>query len=261
MPAEGDARRPRLRLPSAWLAGWQRRSHERDEVRRFTRRRRRRRNLWLGIGAIAAFVVVFVAVAVWSPTNAVREVRVVGVERLSEGEVAALLAPLQGRPLAAVGETDVGELLAPVVLVQSYSVQRVPPSTLVVGIVERVPVGIVADAGGWRVLDAVGVELWRQGEAAPDLPVIESGGAEGPAFEAAAAVSLALSPEFRSRVATIRAASIDDVVLELRDGVTVVWGSAEQSDRKAQVLAALVQATGGEASHYDVSSPDTPVSR
>lgn len=247
---------------AAWRVRFARRRHEHDEVRRFTRRRRARRGVLLGIAGIVVFVVAYVAIAIWSPASAVREIRVVGVERLSEAEAAAALAPLEGRPLAGVLAADVGALLEPVVLVQSYSVERVPPSTLVVRIVERVPVGAVPADGGWSVRDAVGVELWRAGEPPADLPAIEApGGPDSPGFAAAAGVSLALDPGLRERVATIRAASIDDVRLELRDGVTVVWGSAEDSDRKAEVLAALVQATGGAASHYDVSSPETPVSR
>ena len=258
----GSARdRGAASIPSAWRARLRRRSHEREEVRRFTRRRRARRGALLVIAGIVAFVAAFVALAVWSPASAVREIRITGLERLAEAEIAADLAPLEGRPLSSIGEPDVGALLAERVLVQSYSVQLVPPSTLVVGIVERVPVGVVRADGGWGVRDAVAVELWQAAEPPADLPELATGGVDGRGFPAAAAVSLALDEEFRARVGVIRAASTDDVVLELRDGTTVVWGSADDSDRKAQVLEALVQATGGEANYYDVSSPDTPISR
>ena len=50
----------------------------------------------------------------------------------------------------------------------------------------------------------------------------------------------------------------DDVVLTLADGVTVRWGSAEQSDRKAAVLAALLKVR---AATNDVSAPDLPTSK
>ena len=46
--------------------------------------------------------------------------------------------------------------------------------------------------------------------------------------------------------------------LELRDGRTVVWGSAEESGAKAEVLAALLEQPGAT---YDVSVPSQPTIR
>jgi cell division protein FtsQ len=45
------------------------------------------------------------------------------------------------------------------------------------------------------------------------------------------------------------------VTLGLTDGRTIRWGSADDSARKAQVLAALMSQPG---KVYDVSSPDLP---
>ena len=47
----------------------------------------------------------------------------------------------------------------------------------------------------------------------------------------------------------------DDVVLTLRAGAAVRWGSAERADRKAQVLRSLLPVR---AEVYDVSAPDLP---
>lgn len=246
---------------SALRLGWTRRQHERDEVRRFTRRSRNRRNGWLFAGGLVLFVALFVAGAVFSPLMAVRDIRISGIERLDATAVQEALADLDGRPIAQVGKADIAERLQPFVLIQSWSLQVIPPSTIHVEIVERVPIGVVPAGSAVTVVDAAGVELWQEPAAPADLPVLESGGISGAGFPAAAAVSLALTPEFRQQVATITAASMDDVKLALRDGTQVVWGSAEHSPHKAEVLAALVAATGGAASHYDVSSPDNPITR
>ena len=56
-------------------------------------------------------------------------------------------------------------------------------------------------------------------------------------------------------VRQVRAASPDDVRLQLTKGRTVVWGSAERSARKAAVLAVLLTRR---ASVYDVTAPDAP---
>ena len=47
-------------------------------------------------------------------------------------------------------------------------------------------------------------------------------------------------------------ATVDQIELVLRDGRTVTWGSAEESEQKAAVLVRLLQQP---ARHYDVSVP------
>ena len=50
-------------------------------------------------------------------------------------------------------------------------------------------------------------------------------------------------------------ATVDQISLVLRDGRTVVWGSAEDSDAKAEVLVELLEQP---ARKYDVSVPGQP---
>ena len=238
-----------------------RRRHERSEVRRFTKRSRTRRNIIITVAAIALFVVAFVAVGIFTPLLSVRQVAVTGVQRADEEAIVESLNQLQGRPLAQVTDSDVAALLQPYVLVQSYSVRTEPPSKLIVDIVERVPVGAVESQGSVVIVDAIGTELWRTDALPKDIPQIKSGGIGTPGFTAATAASLALHDSFRARVQTVTARSLDSVELTLRDGTRVVWGSAENSERKAQVLEALVAATDGTPRYYDVSSPDNPVTR
>jgi cell division protein FtsQ len=56
----------------------------------------------------------------------------------------------------------------------------------------------------------------------------------------------------------VAAASADDVTLVLRDRTRIVWGSAADSARKADVLRALLRRPG---TVYDVSAPDAPAVR
>lgn len=248
-------------LPSLRQARRARKQLERDEVRRFTRRARNRRNVLWGIAGLTAFVIAFVAIGVFTPLFSVREVAVTGVERADRDAIEASLKQLEGQPLAQVTDADVGALLDQFVLVQSYSVRTEPPSTLVVDVVERVPVGAIAGDDGAVMVDAVGTELWRADQLPEDIPVLRVSSVDAPGFQAAAKASIALDHEFRKKVAEISANTLDSVTLTLRDGTLVVWGSAEESDRKAQVLEALVAASGGQPAYFDVSSPDNPVSR
>jgi cell division protein FtsQ len=238
-------------LAAVWRAAFARRRHDRAEVRRFTRRRRnRRRGCLIGLSAVG-LLIAFVVVAVFTPVMSVRTIEVQGTNRLDDAEVVAALAPLEGTPLAQVSNDDVEALLSEFVLVQSYTVQRTPPSTLVVRVTEREPIGRYQAGGGDSVVDAAGVVLW------------EFGGELGSeAFLAAGRVALALPDEFRAEVAEIHATSAENVELTLTSGVQVTWGSAEHSQRKAQVLVALIEATADSGvTSYDVSSPDTPVTR
>ena len=53
--------------------------------------------------------------------------------------------------------------------------RTVPPSTLVVQIVEREPLGVVATAGGFDVVDAAGIVLESVTTRPEGVPVITSG--------------------------------------------------------------------------------------
>jgi cell division protein FtsQ len=73
--------------------------------------------------------------------------------------------------------------------------------------------------------------------------------------QAVVAVLAALPQQLRPLLATVSANTPGSVTLGLTDGRTIRWGSADDSARKAQVLAALMTQPG---KVYDVSSPDLP---
>jgi cell division protein FtsQ len=71
-------------------------------------------------------------------------------------------------------------------------------------------------------------------------------------------VSAALPSILRAQVGSISAASPDSITLNLGSGVKVVWGSSDDSARKAEVLSVLMKR---KAAVYDVSAPDLPVTK
>jgi cell division protein FtsQ len=71
-------------------------------------------------------------------------------------------------------------------------------------------------------------------------------------------VSAALPSTLRTQVTSISAASPDSITLNLESGVKVVWGSSDDSERKAEVLSVLMKR---KATVYDVSAPDLPVTK
>ncbi|WJL95390.1 FtsQ-type POTRA domain-containing protein [Microbacterium sp. ET2] len=263
-PVEGaePAEQP-VGLLAVWRASRARRRALRAEVRRFTVRQRRRRALWVSvIGAILVVAGVTAAVA-YSPLFAVERVRVVGAVQLDAGGVEAALASQLGTPLPLVDEAAIQDTLSDFPFVQSYTLEARPPHELVVRIVERTPIGAIASASGYSVVDAAGVVLSASTEPPPGEPVLDvRGGVDGDAFAAVGRVMRALPASIGDQVTAVSATSAFDVTMTLTSSSRVVWGSAEESALKARVLETVMVARPADTvTEYDVSSPDAVVIR
>ncbi|SFN58762.1 FtsQ-type POTRA domain-containing protein [Mycetocola miduiensis] len=240
----------------------QRRRIERAEVRRFTAESRRRRRTWLSVLGGVVGLALLACVLAYTPILSVRTIQVEGAERVSSDAVVNDLAGVLGSPFPMVNESAIKAALVRYPLIESYSVEARPPSTLVIRLVERTPVGAVDTGDGFLLVDAAGVVV-ESGERRPDgYPLIAvDGGAEAESFAPAVAVLRSLPGELFSQVDTVTATTLDDVRFTLRDAdTTVVWGSAEESSLKAYTLEALMKAQP-DYSEYDVTSPDVAVVR
>jgi cell division protein FtsQ len=241
-----------------------RRRHERQEIRRFTARKRGRHRPWVFAAAILAALVVVSLAGAYSPLLAVRSIEVVGATRVDQAEITKALSGQMGRPLALVDPGAVKAVLVGYPLIASYSLESQPPSTLVVRIVEREPVGVLQSGTVYTLVDAAGVTIERSDQPIAGYPTLMvAGGATSKGFVAAAAVIRALPADLRARVASVSASTADDVTLTLVDSpAEVVWGSAEQSAEKALILAKTMAATDpSQVNQYDVSSPSAAIVR
>lgn len=195
---------------------------------------------------------------------AVRTIEVVGASRVSQAEITEALGDQLGRPLALVDAGAVKAVLVGYPLIASYSLESQPPDTLVVRIVEREPVGVLQSGTVYTLVDAAGVTIERSDQPIVGYPTLMvPGGASSKGFVAAAAVIRALPAELRARVASVSATTADDVTLTLVDSpAEVVWGSAENSSMKAEVLEKAMAATDpSQVNQYDVSSPSSVIVR
>lgn len=257
LPDPADERAMRRAVAKA---ARERRRFERQEVRRFTARSRRRRITWgIAIGAVLVVAAGTLAVA-YSPLMALRVVRVEGVQRIPAAEVVAAFDEDLGTPLALVGADDVQRALRGFRLIETYSIETIPPETIVVRIQERSPVGVIEVDGGLELVDAAGVVIDRPDTRPDGQPLISAGPVVSEGFRAAAAVIRNLPADVRGQVVAASAETADDVRLELAGGASVVWGSAEQSTLKSTVLATLMQRSPPDTvAVYDVSAPMSPV--
>jgi cell division protein FtsQ len=229
--------------------------------------RRRRRATWrtrLVRGGIAVSVAGVLGLAAWvvgySDLLTAQQVTVDGVQPPLAEQVVEVAAVPMGRPLARVDTDAVAERVQTLAAVASASASRSWPSTVVLTVTPRVPVATLFSDDGWYSVDAEGVLFDPADAPADDLPVLAAPDTEVGLDARAAGVSVAqvLPSEVRSQVARIEAPSPVEVRLVLRDDRVVVWGSADDAARKAEVLDVLLQTP---ATQYDVSVPDRPTLR
>lgn len=229
-------------------------------------RRRRRTTVRTRLrraGIVAAVLGVF-GLATWvigySSLMTADQVRVDGVEGpLADTVVEAAAVPI-GVPLARI-DTDAAVVgVESVPDVASATVTRGWPSTVVVTVTPRVPVVSLEGEQEWYRVDADGVLFAPGPAAAADLPILvapdDEGGAE--ARGVGVAVADALPRRVLRQVERIEAPSPLDVRLVLRDSRVVVWGGADDTGLKADVLAVLLETP---ATEYDVSVPERPTLR
>ncbi len=191
-------------------------------------------------------------------------VQVVGTAGLDAGAVEAALSDQLGVPLPLVDSSAVKAALVQFPLVESYTLEARPPHDLVVRIVERTPIGSLASAAGYTLVDAAGVALSTTPTPPAGHPVIEvTGGVGSPAFAAVGTVFRALPDSIRAQVTAMTATTANDVTLTLGGpGTSVVWGNADDSELKAVVLEAAMAARPPDGVYaYDVSSPGALVVR
>lgn len=242
-----------------WRAARARRKALRAEIRRFTQRSRRRRIIWLSsIGAVVLLIGGSVAAA-YSPLFAVQKITVAGASTLDAGAIEAALGDQLGTPLALVDTSKVKAALLAFPLIETYALEARPPHDLTVRIVERTPVGVIRSEAGYTLVDAAGVALSTTADRPAGQPLIDvPGGVDSTAFRTAGLVVRSLPADVRGALTGVRATTADDVTLTLNTGMTVVWGSAEESALKAVTLSATMIAHPDAAS-IDVTSPDVAV--
>ncbi len=126
------------------------------------------------------------------------------------------------------------------------SVTRQWPHEVRIEVEERTAVAVIQMGDQLRSLDGDGVIFGSLRRAPDDLPRVQSaGGTSSDALREAATVASALEPAFLATVDHLEVETVDRITLALRDGRLVRWGSAEESDRKAEVLSALLSQAGG----------------
>lgn len=230
---------------------------------RFRRRRWRSRFgralpylIGLGIAMLAAGVGWLVLV---SSVLGVHSVSVEGAESIDADRVREQAGLDAGEPLATLDTDGIVERIERLPRVADASVHRDWPRGVSLEVRERSTVAVVADGDAYRGVDIEGVDFRAYRKRPDGVPVItmrdpSGDGREGALREAAQVIG-ALDPSVADRVRRVQVASANSIDLLLGNGDRVRWGSADDSERKSEVLHALLEVP---AAVYDVTAPEHP---
>ena len=225
------------------------------------KRRRQRRIRWIVLGS-GLLVLLLAGIATWlvwfSSVFAATEVKVNGLSLLTEQQVTDAAAVELGGPLAAQDVDAIRGRVAALAPVAEVRVERHFPHTIEITVTERTLAYVWMDGNAARWVDANGVVFHEGGETAQGIVKANIAAPDQRLLKDVATVVSAVAPVLGDRITLLQASAVDRIEIQLSDGDTVVWGSAEQSQVKAQVLSVLLSQ---DASVYDVSAPHAPTTR
>ncbi|MBA0050332.1 FtsQ-type POTRA domain-containing protein [Streptomyces sp. AJS327] len=203
-----------------------------------------------------------------SPWLRVDRVAVSGTDVLTERQVREVAAVQEGGPLVSVDKEAVERRLrAELPRIREARVVRSWPNGIGLKVTERQPELVMKRAGIYVEMDREGVRFATAERRPKGVPLLvfelERSAVSTRHFgaeklrQAAAKTAAGLPRPVRRAAETVRVRSYDDITVELTDGRTVLWGSAERPGAKAKSLTALMKAAK-DAEHFDVSVPSAP---
>jgi cell division protein FtsQ len=209
------------------------------------------------VAAAVLLAVVGTWIVAFSSVFGVRSVQVRGNHVLSAAQIRQAAAIKGGTPLVRLDTGAVTRRLEQLPDVASAQVSTSFPSTVVITIEERLPVGYVRRDGHAVLVDRTG-DQYRAVAAAPaGLPrfVIGSGAQVRATGAAVAAVAAALPRSIARQVRSIDALNPSSITLVLSRGRVVQWGSADRTADKARLLPVLLR---HHPEQVNLTNPDQP---
>jgi cell division protein FtsQ len=206
----------------------------RAHVKPARRRSSNAKHAWLAARFVALMLIVGygayrgVALIAASTALQISRMTVRGHERLSTGEVLALVDGLRGQNIMSVALDQWQRKLLASPWVESATIRRVLPSTVEIAVQERRPMGIGRLGTATYLIDAKGVIIDEYGPsyADIDLPIIDGLGASprdgGPIIDVARAefaarviAATAARPEIAKRISQLDVGNLHDAVVIL----------------------------------------------
>ena len=205
---------------------------------------------------VVGIVVTLAFVAWWvlyqSRWFIVQDITISGTKRVSTQSVMKSAQVSLGQPLMAANPHDITERLQALPAVKSATVTRSWPHTLTIHIAERQPIAAVPHGKQFYLVDSKGYVAGIVSRIPAGEHIIYAT-PETAAIKAALDVRQRLPKKWK--VASVSARSADSVVVNLRRGMWIKFGSTKDTAYKIEVASALLARGYG---HINVTSPDTP---
>lgn len=227
--------------------------------RRRARAKLRRRMIVVGIVAAVLGLIGGAGWLVgWSSVFAIEEVTATGLVTLDEATVVQTAAIPLGEPLARLDARGAADRVRELQAVADVTVVPRFPHGVTVEVTERTPVLVVAAGQVYFWVDAAGVVFHEGSEPPPGVLTARGVLSDRELMSALGVVAGKLPAGLRDQVVSISGSTLDSIELELTERRRVVWGGADESELKADVLTALLAV---KAKVYDVSAPSHPTTR
>ena len=249
----------------------ERRGRRSEEERRRTRtqtkqsprtrpdRHKEIRRRWVALLSVLTLVA-GVYLVYFSSMLGVHEVSVSGARSVSADQIREKAAVPADKPLVRLDTDEIRDRVAALPGIATVEVSRSWPNTVEITVTERAAIAFF-DSGpggdGVHLVDGGGVVYKTVRDRPQGLPELKlpKVSADDPVTRAVTAVLGVIPEQLLRQVTTATAQTPASVEFTLTNGKIVRWGTAEQTDRKAKVLAALLSQPG---KIYDVAAPELP---
>src|SRR5437763_4977510 len=235
------------------------RQQNRQRLRARPDRHKEIRRRWVALLSVLA-VVAGVYLLYFSSMLGVQEVSVLGARSVPADQIRAVAAVPMEKPMLRLDTDEIRDRVAQMPGIATVEVSRSWPDTVEITVTERTAIAFF-DSGpggdGIHLVDGGGV-VYKTVHARPaGLPELKlpKVSADDPVTRAVTSVLGVIPEQLLKQVTTATARTPASVEFTLTSGKIVRWGTADQTERKAKVLAALLTQDG---KIYDVAAPELP---
>ena len=234
-----------------------------DFARRRLRARLRRWRPFLIVGLVLVTLLTAIWLLWFSSVVTVRGVEVSGNSAVGTARIERVAQVPLDRQLVRVDLGAIQARVEAIPAIRTVAVSRSWPHAIKIVVTERVPIAVVSRGTGLQAVDVDGVLFGSYARPPADLPLVRTDpNVKAAALAEAAHVIRSLRSDIAASVEDVDVKSADMISLGLTGGIKVVWGSAESSDSKAEVLAILLRnAKKDKIAEIDVSVPGRPTTR
>lgn len=207
-------------------------------------------------------VVLVIGFAFWlvtlSPVFRVHEVTVRGATLLTADAVRDAATVDENAPMLTLDTEGAAARVGALPEVRDVDVSRELPDTVVIEVTERTVVFQRVEGDAYEWVDEEGVIFSTSATPIEDVLEVVTASKEPRVLADVSTVVANIPASLMPRVQRVQAKAVDRITLQLDQGDLVVWGSAEDSELKADVLEALISV---DAQLYDISAPSHPTTK